>query len=155
VITVNVQHPHATDIDGRPAPSAVTIPGHGNLAVNDGYLKDLDEAVAGRAMKTLAGAYDVAYTDEGDVVREADETRDDTDGDGAAIDEDSGTSDGEKTYMPAFDPGEFSVAELRDELDNRDLTDDELVTLLSAEDTNKDRKTAKEAIRSRIDAREE
>jgi hypothetical protein len=66
---MQVQHPRATDIDGRPAPSKVSIPGHGNVPVDeDGYLDNLGEDGARRAMNALAEAYGVEYTDDGDVV---------------------------------------------------------------------------------------
>ena len=66
---MQVQHPRATDADPRDPPTAVSVPGHGNVAVNtDGYLADLDDDVADRAMRALGDAYGVDYTDDGDVV---------------------------------------------------------------------------------------
>lgn len=66
---MQVQHPRATDADPRDLPSAVSIPGHGNVAVDaDGYLADLDAGVADRAMRALGDAYEVNYSDDGDVV---------------------------------------------------------------------------------------
>lgn len=56
--------------------------------------------------------------------------------------------------MAAQDPGDFTVSELRDELE--DVTDpDTLETMLEAERDGKDRKTAKEAIEGRRDEVEE
>ena len=70
---MEVQHPRGTDVDGRRPPSQVTIPGHGNVAVDDdGYLADLEADAARRAMQVLGDAYGVTYTDDGDVVREED-----------------------------------------------------------------------------------
>jgi len=72
---MKVQHPRATDADGRDPPSKVSIPGHGNVVVDeDGYLNDLDDGEAKQAMRTLADAYDVEYGDGGDVVREKDDS---------------------------------------------------------------------------------
>lgn len=68
---MQVQHPRATDADPRDPPSRVSIPGHGNVSVGgDGYLAELDESTAKRAMDALGAAYDVEYTDDGSVVAE-------------------------------------------------------------------------------------
>lgn len=76
--------------------------------------------------------------------------------DGGDDDSDSGAAAGDREALtPTFDPGEYSVPDLRDELDDRDLSHDELVTILAAEEEEgKNRTTAKDAILSRIDSQE-
>ena len=121
---MRVQHPRATDADGRPAPSAASIPGHGTIKVNDdGDLVVDDERVAAAAKRTLAEAYDVSYTDDGQVVLN----------DGDAVD-------------PPFDPSDLSVAELKDRLAGRSFTDGELAALVDAEERGDGRTTALNAL---------
>lgn len=58
--------------------------------------------------------------------------------DGRVVDETPAT--------PPFDPGEHSVADLRDRLDDATLTSDELEALTAAESQGKKRTTALDAI---------
>ncbi len=120
---MQVQHPRATPADGRRPPSKVTVPGHGNILVEDGYL-DVDDEVAERAMSVLADAYDVEYTADGDVVFEEDGPPDDV--------------------SPPFDPSELTVDDLEARLADGDYSDAELAALADAEE----RKTGLDAIES-------
>lgn len=47
---------------------------------------------------------------------------------------------------PPFDPGDLSVSDLRERLDEGDYSDEELAALEASEKDGEDRKTAKEAI---------
>lgn len=124
---MQVQHPRATPVDGRSPPSQVSIPGHGNVTVDeDGYL-DVEEAAAERAMTLLADAYDVEYTDDGDVVFEEDGPPDDD-------------------VEPPFDPSDYTIDELEAELAERELSDDERSALLKAEREGDGRTGAVDAI---------
>lgn len=109
---MQVQHPRATPVDGRNPPSKVSIPGHGNVAVGeDGYLSDLDEAAAQRAMTALADSYGIEYTEGGDVVVE----------------------DAKPDDAVPFDPGEFTNDELAEKLSEGDYSDAELDAVAAAE----------------------
>lgn len=117
---MQVQHPRATDADGRPLPSSVTVPGHGNIVIDeDGYLATDDEAVATAARRALADAYDVEYTDDGDVV--------------------AGGVDA------PFDPTDLTVDEVETRLADGEFTDAELDALADAEGDD-GRTTALDAI---------
>jgi hypothetical protein len=124
---MQVQHPRCTPVDGRKPPSKVSIPGHGNVAVDEeGYLDVENDAVVERAMSMLADAYDVEYTDDGNVVFEEDGPPDDVE-------------------LPV-DPSEHTVSDLEKALADVELSDTEREALLDAERDGKDRDTAIEAI---------
>lgn len=57
--------------------------------------------------------------------------------------------DGQPPARP-FDPGDYTVSDLRGELTERDLTHAQLMVLLEAEGEGEDRTTAKAAIRDRM-----
>jgi biopolymer transport protein ExbD len=123
---MQVQHPRATPADGRKPPSKVSIPGHGNVSVDeDGYLSDLDEATAERAMSVLGDAYEVEYDETGDVVVETDD---------------------EKSLFLEQQPGEYTIDELEAALADTELTDSERTALVESERNGKDRGGAVEAI---------
>lgn len=76
---------------------------------------------------------------------------DDSDaGDTDTSDADEADEGGEETPDAVadapFDPGDYSVGSLRDELDDRDLSDDDLAALADAERAGDDRTTALDAI---------
>lgn len=121
---MDVTHPRATDVDGRDPPSQVTVEGENIVVSDDGVLEDLDEDTAKQAMRTLAGAYDVEYADDGLLSREAD--------------------------VP-FDPSEYTISEIEDRLAEASLTDAELQTLDEAESDGKDRGGAHAVIRDALE----
>jgi len=126
---MQVQHPRGTDVDARSAPSKVSIPGHGNIPVDeDGYLAELEEGAAEHAMSVLADAYDVEYGADGAIVSEEDDPPDEVEA--------------------PFDPSDHTVAELSDELADADLSDAELAAIADAERAGDDRTGALDAIES-------
>lgn len=68
--------------------------------------------------------------------------------------DDSGSPASETSDSP-FDPNSFTIPDLEEKLDNRDLSVDELESLLAEEKANAERKGAKNAIRDAIDAAEQ
>lgn len=98
---------------------------------------------------------DAAYLCEerGDFERVTEDGDSDGDSDDAGNgDDDAGDSSG---VEPPFDPREFTVDELRDELDDGDYGGSELHALGGAEADGKDRETAHEAIEAHIPDGEE
>lgn len=69
-------------------------------------------------------------------------------------DEQEGTAEADDESGPPFDPSDYSVDDLRDELGGGDYSVDELEALRAAETTGDNRTTALEAIDDALDAAE-
>lgn len=65
---MRIQHPRSV-IEGRTPPSQVSVPGRrGSVTVDEAGHFEINDDRAGRVMRTLAEAYEIEYTDEGEVV---------------------------------------------------------------------------------------
>lgn len=121
---MRVTHPRALDDDAGPPPAAVDVRGRTVPLGDDDAFETDDEAWVRR----FANRYDV---DPEDIVP------------------DWGDADDDAIGSP-FDPGEYTVPELEDELVDEDYGGSELHALAAEEQRGKNRETAIEAIESRI-----
>jgi hypothetical protein len=121
---MKVQHPRAGD---APLPSVITVEGVDYRISDDGVV-DAPEADARRIAEAWARDYGVTPDD--------------------VVYEEDGPPDREQT--PAVDPGDLTVADLREEV--RDIEDaDALRAIEAAERDGKNRKTALRLLRRLID----
>lgn len=133
---MEVEHPRAGDGPGTP-PGAVDVNGE-RVPVEDGVF-EVDDV---NWLRRFAQRHSV---EPDELVREED----------GPPDEDEEQDEGDADDSLAVDPGDHSVADLRDVLDERDLDSDDLQAIRDAEVSGKDRTTALEAIDSRLDNQED